>query len=46
LKVASALKSTLEEKSIINLIWDAWASIYEVFVAVVIATTLLLKWYA
>jgi len=33
----------LKEKSIRNLIQGIWASIYEVYVAVVTATTLLLK---
>ena len=42
-KFTSALKSTLEEKSIRNPIWGAWASIYEVSIVVVTATTLLLK---
>jgi len=46
LKFAFTLKSTLEGKSIINPIQGAWASIYEVYVVVVTATTLLLKWYA
>ena len=39
-------RALLEEKSIGNLIWDAWASVYEVYVVVVTATTLLLKWCA
>ena len=38
-----ALKSSLEGKSIRNLIQGTWANIYEVYVVVVIATTLLLK---
>jgi len=37
------MKFVTKEKSIGNLIWDAWASIYEVYVAVVTATTLLPK---
>ena len=36
-------RALLEGKSIRNLIWGAWASVYEVYVAVVTATTLLLK---
>jgi len=46
LKVVSILESTLEGKSFINLLWSTWASVYEISVAVVTATTLLLKWYA
>ena len=38
-----ALKSSLEEKSVRNLIQGIWANIYEIYVVVVIATTLLLK---
>ena len=36
-------RALLEGKSIRNPIWGAWASIYEVYVVVVTATTLLLK---
>jgi len=36
-------RALLEEKSIGNPIWGIWASIYEVYVTVVTATTLLLK---
>ena len=36
-------RALLEGRSIGNLIQGAWASVYEVYVAVVIATTLLLK---
>jgi len=36
-------RALLEEKSIRNPIQSAWASVYEVYVAVVTATTLLLK---
>jgi len=37
-------RALLEGKSIRNPIQGAWASIYEVYVAVVTATTLLLKY--
>ena len=36
-------RALLEGKSVGNSIRDTWASIYEVYVAVVTATTLLLK---
>ena len=39
----SSLRALLEGKTIDNLIRGVWASIYEVYVAVVTATTLLLK---
>ena len=45
-KSTFVVKSTLEGSSILNLIWGAWASTYEVSVVVVTATTLLLKWCA
>ena len=45
-KVLSALKSTLEGSFAINLLWNSLDNPYEVFVVVVMATTLLLKWYA
>jgi len=38
-----SLRALLEGKSIENLIQSIWASVYEVYVVVVIATTLLLK---
>jgi len=38
-----SLRALLEEKFIENPIQGTWASIYEVYVTVVIATTLLLK---
>jgi len=37
------LRALLEKKSIGNPIWGIWASIHEAYVAVVTATTLLLK---
>jgi len=36
-------RALLEGGTVDNLIWGAWASVYEVYVVVVIATTLLLK---
>jgi len=45
-KVLSALESTLEESFVIDLLWNSLNNLYEVSVVVVIATTLLLKWYA
>ena len=42
-KFIFALESTSRRESTINLIWSAWASIYEVYVVVVTAITLLLK---
>jgi len=44
--VLSALESTLEKSSVIDLLWNSLDNIYEVSVVVVTATTLLLKWYA
>ena len=43
LSLLLSLRALLEEKSIENLIRGAWASVYEMYVAVVTATTLLLK---
>jgi len=43
LSLLLSLRALLEGKSVGNLIWGIWASIYEVYVAVVTATTLLLK---
>jgi len=40
------LKALLEGKSVRNPIWGTWARVYEVYVAVVTATTLLLKYDA
>ena len=45
-KVLSALESTLEKSSVIDLLWNSLDNVYEVSVVVVTATTLLLKWYA
>ena len=45
-KVFSALESTLEGSSVINLLWNSLDNLYEVSVVVVTATTLLLKWCA
>ena len=42
-KVLSALESTLEGSSVINLLWNSLDNLYEVYVVVVTATTLLLK---
>jgi len=44
--VLSALESTLEKSSVIDLLWNSLDNIYEVSIVVVTATTLLLKWYA
>ena len=43
LSLLPSLRAPLEGKSVRNLIRGAWESIYEVYVAVVTATTLLLK---
>jgi len=43
LSLLPSLRALLEGKSIGNLIQGTWASIYKVYVAVVTATTLLLK---
>ena len=45
-KVLSALESTLESSSVINLLWNFLDNLYEVSIVVVTATTLLLKWCA
>jgi len=45
-KVLSALESTLEKSSVIDLLWNSLDNVYKVSVVVVTATTLLLKWYA
>ena len=41
--ITPSSRALLEEKSVGNLIQGTWASVYEVYVAVVAATTLLLK---
>ena len=43
LSLLPSSRALLEGKSIRNLIWGIWVSVYEVYVAVVTATTLLLK---
>ena len=43
LSLLLSLRVLLEGKSVGNLIWSAWASVYEAYVAVVTATLLLLK---
>jgi len=43
LSLLLSLRVLLEGKSIRNPIWGAWASVYEVYIVVVTATTLLLK---
>ena len=42
-KFISTLESTLEGSSVINLLWNSLDNLYEVYVVVVTATTLLLK---